>query len=56
MGDVVSDEESVSWSNSKGTQVRGIGWSEQKVVVIQEIKPKVCFLILWGLYTLLGSL
>ena len=32
----------------------GIGLSEQKVVVIQEIEPKVRFLKLQGLYTLLG--
>ena len=43
---------SVSWSNSKGTQLNGISKSEQRVVVIQEIKPKVRFLFLEGLYTL----
>ena len=37
--------------HSKGTQLRGIGWSERDVVVLQEIEPKVRFLILWGLYT-----
>ena len=36
-------DESESWSNSKGTQLRGIGRSEQDVVVLQEIEPKVCF-------------
>ena len=40
---------------SKGTQLRGIGRSEQDVVVLQEIEPKVRFLILWGLYTYKGS-
>ena len=40
------NDKSMSHSNSKGTQLRGIGQSEQNVVVIQEIKPKVCFLIL----------
>ena len=36
---------------SKGTQLRGIGWSGRDVVVLQEIEPKVRFLILRGLYT-----
>ena len=43
--------ESESWSYSKGTQLRGISWSERKVVGLQEIEPKVRFLILQGLYT-----
>ena len=48
-------DKSKSWSKSKGTQLRGISQSEQDVVVLQEIKPKVCFLILQGLYTYKGS-
>ena len=40
--------ESESWSYSKGTQLRGIGLSERKVVGLQEIEPKVRFLILQG--------
>ena len=40
---MVSYDESESWSNSKGTQLKGIGWSEQDVVVIQEIEHRVCF-------------
>ena len=43
--------ESESWSNSKGTQLRGISGSVRDVVVLQEIEPKVRFLILQGLYT-----
>ena len=35
--------ESESWSNSKGTQLRGIGRSERWVVGLQEIEPKVRF-------------
>ena len=34
---------SESQSNSKGTQLRGIGQSEQDVVGLQEIEPKVRF-------------
>ena len=49
-------DESESWSNSKGTQLREIGRSEQDVVVLQEIEPKVRFLILRGLYTHMGQL
>ena len=51
-GPIVSYDESKSWGNSKGTQLRGIGLSGWKVVVIQEIEPKVRFLVLQGLYTL----
>ena len=50
-GPIVSDNKSESWSNSKGTQLRGIGRSGWYVVVLQEIEPKVRFLILWGFYT-----
>ena len=50
-GPIATDDESESWSNSKGTQLRGIGRSERDVVVLQEIEPKVRFLILQGLYT-----
>ena len=35
--------ESESRSYSKGTQLRGIGLSERKVVGLQEIEPKVHF-------------
>ena len=48
--------ESESWSYSKGTQLRGIGRSEQVVVGLQEIEPKVRFLILQGLYTYVRQL
>ena len=48
--------ESESWSYAKGTQLRGIGWSEQIVVGLQEIEPKVRFLILQGLYTYMRQL
>ena len=44
-------DESESWSYSEGTQLRGIGLSGRDVVVLQEIEPKVRFLILRGLYT-----
>ena len=54
-GPIAFDDEFESWSNSKGTQLRGIGRSERDVVVIQEIKPKVHFLILQGLYTHMGT-
>ena len=47
--------ESESWSYSKGTQLRGIGWSDQKVVELQEIKPKVRFLVLQGFYIHIGG-
>ena len=47
-------DESESWSYSKGTQLRGIGRSGRDVVVLQEIEPKVLFLILQGLYTYMG--
>ena len=40
---MVSDDESESWSSSKGTQLREIGRSGQYVVVLQEIEPKVHF-------------
>ena len=40
---------------SKGTQLRGIGLSERYVVVLQEIEPKVRFLILRSLYTYMGT-
>ena len=33
----------------------GIGRSERDVVVLQEIEPKVRFLILRGLYTYMGT-
>ena len=33
------------------TQLRGISWSGRYVVVLQEIEPKVRFLILRGFYT-----
>ena len=42
----MTDDESESWSNSKGTQLRGIGRSERDVVGLQEIEPRVRFLIL----------
>ena len=45
------NDESESWSNSKGTQLRGIGRSERDVVGLQEIEPKVRFPVLQGLYT-----
>ena len=51
----MSEEESESWSNSEGTQVKGIGRSGRDVVVLQEIKPKVHLLILQGLYTYMMS-
>ena len=35
--------ESEPWSYSKGAQLRRIGRSEQKVVGLQEIEPKVRF-------------
>ena len=54
-GPIVSCDEPESWSSSKGTQLRGIGLSRRKVVVIQEIEPKVCFLILQSLYTYMGT-
>ena len=38
----------------KALSWEGIGQSEQDVVVLQEIKPKVRFLILQGLYTNMG--
>ena len=47
-------EESEFWSNSKDTQLRGIGWSERDVVVLQEIETKVRFLIPQSLYTNMG--
>ena len=50
-GPIATDDESEPWSNSKGTQLRGIGLSGRDVVVLQEIEPKVRFLILQGLYT-----
>ena len=50
-GPIVANDESESWSNSKGTQLRGFSWSGREVVVLQEIEPKVCFLILRSLYT-----
>ena len=40
----------------KALSRKGIGRSERDVVVIQEIKPKVRFLILQGLYTYTGQL
>ena len=40
---------------SKGTQLKGIGRSERDVVVLQEIEPKVRFLIPQGLYTNMGT-
>ena len=52
-GPIVVNDESESWSNSKGTQLRGIGRSERDVVVLQEIEPKVRFLILQSLYTVM---
>ena len=52
----MTDDESESWSNSKGTQLRGIGQSERDVVVLQEIEPKVRFLILLSLYTYMQQL
>ena len=48
--------ESESWSYSKGTQLRGFGRSERSVVGLQEIEPKVRFLILQGLYTYMRQL
>ena len=48
--------ESESWSYSKDTQLIGIGWSERDVVGLQEIEPKVRFLILQGLYTCMRQL
>ena len=42
----------MSWSYSKGTQLSGVrSLRKRKVVVIQEIEPKVRFLILQDLYT-----
>ena len=55
-GAIVASIESESWSYSKGTQLRGIGRSEQDVVGLQEIEPKVRFLILQGLYTYMRQL
>ena len=52
---MVVNDESESWSCSKGTQLSRIGRSEQDVVVLQEIEPKVRFLILRGLYTRMGT-
>ena len=34
---------------------KGISRSGRDVVVLQEIEPKVRFLILWGLYTHIGT-
>ena len=48
-------DEFESWSNSKGTQLIVVSRSGRDVVVLQEIKPKVRFLILQGLYTYMGS-
>ena len=48
--------ESESWSYSKDTQLRGFSQSERKVVGLQEIEPKVCFLLLQGLYTYMRQL
>ena len=52
---IASDDESESWSNSKGTQLRGFGQSGRDVVLLQDIEPKVLFLILRGLYTYMGT-
>ena len=38
----------------KALSLRGIGLSGRDVVVLQEIEPKVRFLILQGLYTYMG--
>ena len=39
----------------KALRLEGIGWSGQYVVVLQEIEPKVLFLILQDLYTFMGT-